>query len=646
MKFLFGIRLGFLSGAIFVCLLSLTIFSQAEARGQVEIWEETGAQEEEKGFNLGQVVITATKTEHTLGDVPVAVSVVTSEEIEAKNIKTVQDALTYLTGVKINKSSSGWGDKGKIQIQGLDAKHTLILVDGQRVLGGHGDGVDLQQISIEMVERIEVVKGPASALYGSDAIGGVVNIITKSAPEELTASASISFGSRKTQVHELSGGFKEGNLGGFLDFTYRTSDGVHPEYIDRYGVKQSDWYEEYIGQGTFQYEITPESKLTLKPYYSKHTTKSGVSAAEMQDRIQERLSLNSIWEWTPDELSKLSLRGSWFDYKHYTADKNSDWKDDSYEAEINYSRLIMDRHTLIGGYHYNGEEIDDKGKDYSAEQTLHSFFIQDEMDFEPITFVIGVRVDNHDKWGTETNPKASVLYNVTEDFKLRGSVGTAFRGPSLVKLYADNWSMGPFIVHSNPDLKPEKSIGYQAGAEYRFSEKLLAEVSFFRNDIEDLINYRTVEYYWPWGAPKFPWDMYWENVDEAMTQGIELNLASQIIDNLGARLGYTFLETEDKTTKRELLNRPKHKVTLEVDWDIPELDLNVNVAGEYIGERYNGDDYEKLNGYAICNLALTKDIGEYVQVFARVDNLFGEKNVEDEYDIDGTEFLGGVKVAF
>lgn len=128
-----------------------------------------------------------------------------------------------------------------------------------------------------------------------------------------------------------------------------------------------------------------------------------------------------------------------------------------------------------------------------------------------------------------------------------------------------------------------------------------------------------------------------------MTQGIELSLASQIEDNLTAGFEYTFLYTEDKNTKKELTYRPKHKLTLEFDWMIPEIDLNVNPEGEYIGKRYKSD-YKKLSDYTIFNLALTKDIGKNISIFVRVDNIFGEKNIPDKYDIDGKKSLIGLKV--
>jgi len=613
-----------------LCLLALIFAFASVAQAQEPV-------------ELEKTVVTATKTEHTLGDVPVAAEVITKEEIKAKSIKTVQDALRYLSGIRIIKSCGTWGDKGKVQIQGLDARHTLILVDGQRILGGHAAAIDLQQISIEMIERIELVKGPASALYGSDAIGGVINIITKSAPKKPTFSASTAFGSRKTEVHEASGGFNKDKFGAFLNFTYRESDGVKDEYISngRSPTKESDHYDEYIFQGSFQYDFTSQSKLSFKPYYSKHKTKEGVSETEMQDRTQERSGLNVIWEWKPDQLSTLNLRGSMFNYKHYTDDKSSDWETDSDEAEINYSRLIMERHTITGGYHYHKAEVDDKGKEYSADQTINSFFMQDEIDLGSLTLVLGARIDDHDLWDTEINPKASVLYRVTEDFKLRGSVGRAFRGPTLVKLYADKWRMGPWLVHANPDLEPEKSVGYQLGAEYIFLENHLGKLSFFRNEVKDLINSRTVRR----GRP--PWDLYWENIAEVTTQGIEVALISQLMDNLTGKFGYTYLDTEDEKTGKELTNRPKHKLDLELNWRIPEFGLNLNLSGQYVGRRYEDKENTiKLGGYTVLDFALTKDITKYGEIFVRVDNIFGKKDIEDEYDIDGAEFLCGMKITF
>ncbi|OPY61685.1 MAG: Colicin I receptor precursor [Syntrophorhabdaceae bacterium PtaU1.Bin034] len=396
--------------------------------------------------------------------------------------------------------------------------------------------------------------------------------------------------------------------------------------------KETDRYREYIFQGSLGYQFTPDSKLTVKPYYSEHKM-------TYERRTQERAGLNSLWEWAPDKLSKLNVRGSFFNYKHYTGDRSSNWDTDAYEGEITYSRLFFDKHMLTGGYQYFTEDIDDKGKAYKADQDLHSFYIQDEMNFQPFVLVLGTRIDQHDRWGTEVDPKASVLYNITKDLKVRGSVGAAFKGPTLVSLYGDGWRMGPYIVHANPDLKPESSIGYQLGMEYAFLGRFLGKLSLFRNDIDDLINARIVM------GRRPPYDMYWENVDKAVTQGVELSLAAQVMKDLTARLGYTYLDTEDKTLHKDLTYRPKHKATLELNQRFPEIGLNINVAGEYVGQRYDST-YRKLGGYTLCNIAVTKDIGRHFQVFARADNVFGKETVIDEYDIDGTRILAGLKMNF
>lgn len=605
--------------AVFAAAAAITFFFASAPA----IFAQTDAAKTANPLKLDQVVVTATKTEHTLGEVPVAAEVITKEEIEQKQIKTVADALKLLTGVEINQTSGSWGDKGKIQMQGLDAKHTLILVDGQRWLGGHGDATDMHSIPMEMIERIEVLKGPASALYGSEAIGGVVNIITRRAKDNYSLAASAAVGSRATQIHEATGGVKRGGFGGLLSYTYRESDGVN---------RETDRYAEHLLSGNLGYDFTKSIKLSIKPFYSEHKML-------YETRTQERLGVNTSLDLAPDSLSKLALRGSFFNYRHYTGNKSSNWNTNAYDGEITYSRLLVDRVMLTGGYQYSFEDIDDKGKKYKADQSLHSFYLQSEISFQPVVFVLGARIDEQDQWGTQINPKGSVLVNVTKNLKLRGSVGTAFKSPSLAKLYAKAWRMGPYMVYSNPDLQPEKSLGYQIGAEYTLLERHLFKVSAFRNDVRDMIVSRIVSRRRP------PHSMYWENVDEAYTQGVEVSITNRLTDTLTAQAGYTFLDTRNKKLDKELTLRPKHKATLELNQKIPQLGVNVNVTGIYIGTRLDST-YAELGAYDLWNVAVTKDLGKHFQLFARADNVFGKKDVVDEYDLDGARYLFGVKMNF
>ncbi|HDH05233.1 MAG TPA: TonB-dependent receptor, partial [Nitrospirae bacterium] len=580
----------------------------------------------------GMVVVTATKTKHLLKDVPVAVSVITRREIETGNFSTVQQALRYLSGVQVNESY-GWGDKGKIEFEGMEARHTLILVNGQRVYGGHRNAVDVQAYPLGAVERIEVVKGPGSCLYGSDAMGGVVHIITRSASKKPTFFLAPSFGTRGRKIYEANNGLSIGKLSYFLNFTHRQSDGISPE---------TDKYKEDAVQGNFGYKINHNSKLALMPYYS-------MQKMNCDDRKQTRYSLNSIWQWQPDKASTLKMRGSFFHYNHcWTTpnrisgeNKRTGYKNNSYEMELNYTRHLGNRHLLTLGYYFDISKMNNDHIGFAADEKTNSVYIQDEITLNTVTLLLGTRADRHNRWGTEINPKVSFLYKISGDLKIRGSVGKAFRGPSLIKLYGDNWRMGPYLAHKNPDLKPESSIGYQLGAEWNILADVLGGVSFFRNDLENLVSSQYVKS----GRP--PWDLYWSNMNQALTQGIELNLASLITNHISARLGYTYLNTEDKKTGKQLTYKSGEKLFFEFVWQIPRIGLGINVDGRYIGKRYKDkENLNPLSEYALANISLTKNFTRVIQLYLRVDNIFNKKEVEDAYTIDGTELLGGLRLSY
>ena len=576
----------------------------------------------ESRATVDKIVVSATKTPHTLGDVPVAAEVITREELLEENVQTVQQALEKVTGIAVEANTGSWGNKGNVMIHGLDARHTLVLIDGQRILGGHQNAVDFQQISIEMIERIEILKGPSSALYGSDAMGGVINIITRGAPDKPEFSGSLAMGTRSTTIGNVSAGAGSGKVGGRVNYTYRESEGVD---------KEVDPYHEHILQGTLSFDLSDKMELDIKPYYSYHDM-------EKQDRYQERYGFNAFFKWQPDEYSTARIRGSLFDYHHWTEDRGTDYVLDDYELEIGYSRLLFEKHLVSAGYEFWQEERDDESKSLFVDQNLHSFYLQDEIDLSPVVLVLGARLDAHESWGEEISPKASLMYKASNELTFRASVGTAFKAPSLLKLYGD-WMMGPYMVHANPDLKPEKSLGYQAGAEYAFSKNVTGKVSLFRNELEDLIDTRVVRV----GPP--PWDMYYENVDEAMTQGVEVNLNAHLNSNISARAGYTLLDTENKLTGKELARRPDHKFFAAMDFKIPTADIRMCIESLYTGERWdNAENTVRLDDFWIWSVSAAKEFSEHTEVFVKVNNIFDEKDIEDEYDIDGVELLAGVRV--
>jgi outer membrane receptor for ferrienterochelin and colicins len=564
--------------------------------------------------NLGEILVTtSTKTERKESEVPVKVEVITQAELEAANVQTAQEALNLLPGVNVN------GD-GCLRVRGMEGRQTLILIDGQRYYGGH-DGVDLSNIPVEMIEQIEVVKGPASALYGSDALGGVINIITKKKANG--GVLAINGGSRGSKNYDVNTGFGGGKFTGLANFAYREADR---------DANETAGYDEKMFNFSLGYNFNPQSKLEVSPYYSKRYQ-------EYDARTYEREGLNLNWKYAPDELSRLYVRGSLLTYKQWTDSRATDQITDSNEVELGYSRLLGTQHLVTAGAQNHMENINDRGKKYEKDQQINSFFVQDEIDLTPLQIVLGTRVDHHELWGSELNPNLSIAYQINERGRIRGSVGRAFAAPTLSKLYASDYKMGAYRVHANPDLKPEKSLGYQLGLDYELSQRVGLETTLFRNDIDDLLsNTKTII-----SGVKH---MNWVNIGEATTEGVEVNLRVRCSDRLKSVWGYTYLKTRDKTTGKELVERPHNVISLSLDWQGP-YEIQTRLTGKYFGKRYsNTANTIELDDYTTVELSVEKKLSAKYSIYAKIKNLLDEEGIDDAYELDGVGYYAGVKLRF
>jgi outer membrane receptor for ferrienterochelin and colicins len=572
-----------------------------------------------------EVIVTATKTDVYLDEVPVSAELISEREIEALNITDIQDVFNFVSGLQAIRTTGSWGNKGNIRMQGLNENQSLILVNGQRYYGGHG-GTDIASFPVDAIDKIEIVKGPSSVLYGSDAMGGVVNIITKS-PSEMkpSFSASATGGSSNYQVYETSANYVVDKFAALFGFSYKHSDGRDAS---------TDEMTENVFHGNLEYRFSPDLMLSVQPRYEH-------SKLTLDKRVQRRFSLNSVLDWKLDGATSIKLRGSLYKYNHETADLASDWDDDSYEFEGTVSRMLFGTNLVTAGAHFTREDIDDRGKDYVADQTLSSFYIQDQITVRPVTFVLGGRVDHHDLWGTEFNPKASVMVRVSDAFRLKGSVGRAFVAPKLVKLYA-TYRMGPYMVMPNADLDPETSVGYQLGGQWIPSGRFSLNASYFYNDISNMIDYTINR------TSGYPYKMNWLNVAEASTQGVELCASVYPFDNFTLRSGYTFLDTEDKDTGEELLERPRHSLFVTAIYRIPEIGVDLSVGLNHRGTRLAETDngLEELESYTTVDLSVSKSVFDFGRLFVRVQNLFDLEDVYDEYNLYGTQAIGGFEVRF
>ena len=575
-----------------------------------------------------EVVVTATKTPHTLENVPVTTAVITSKDIEKTNAQTVGEALRWLPGINIR--TNGYS-RATVKIHGLPSKYTLVLIDGQRLKGRHADSIDIGQVPVDMIDRIEVVKGPASVLYGSDAVAGVVNIITKAPPDRTIFDGYASYGTGDTIRAMMTLGGSFGKFHYIVGGSKNKSENMGTGYA----------YDGYNGRGKFEYRFSDKNSLTLT---------TGYFDEEGDYLSDERYNFNLVWNLTMNRNSFLTARGYYLKSNRLDARPGRDprtWDESTTRGEIQYVWLIGNNHLLTLGAESRYDQITYTLIEGTRSQRINSFYAQDEATLSRnLNLVLALRVDNHDLWGTVFVPKAGALINAGANTKIRASVGKGFVAPTLSQLYEETyyhpWG-GGFWLGGNPDLKPEYSWGYNLEIEHRFSHDFGIRVSFFRNDLRDMItSEKTGEYID--GVPVFKT----VNVEKGMSQAIEVELTRNFGRNLSIAGGYTYLRTEISSTGREFPYSPHHTFDILLNYHNPKIGLNLNISGKYLGKRYaNTSNSQLLNEAYLVDITLSKRIYRGMELFASVDNLLDEKlEKESRYFRQGRTYSAGFRVHF
>ncbi len=622
---------------------------------------------------LQPIVVTATKLETPARQVASSVTVVTEEEIRTKQLKTVLDALRTVPAVDVVQQG-GIGQQTAVFMRGANSQHTLVLIDGVQANDPISPSrfFDFAHLTTDNVERIEIVRGPASTLYGSDALGGVINIITKKGQGEPRWTISAEGGSYETHREKigLNGGNQLVNYS--LTLSYLDSNGIGAASREN-GNSERDGYDNLSVSSRIG--LTPVDNLDLD-FILRYTNaeaeidNSGgpggddpnftLDSESLYFRTQARLLLfNDLWEQKigfsltdydrqskddPDSARPFDSVRSSFDSSIYVID----WQNNLFLHETN---------TLTLGIEY--EEEKGKQKDQRTfedfftpgtqivsasevrERTIQTvgYYLQDQINlWDRFHTTLGVRLDDHDEFGTRTTYRAASAYLFpTIGTKIRASYGTGFKAPSLLQLYDP-------VFGGNPDLAPEKSKGWDVGLEQSlWEERLTLSLTYFENDFEDLIVNQFV------GS-----GFIYLNVDEADTNGIELAATYTPVDELIFQASYTYTDTENKETGEQLLRRPRNKFSIGATYRFQE-GANVNLNILYVGERddvfFNNVTFEsgsvELDSYTVVNLAASYPMRGNLRLYGRVDNLF-DKEYEEVwgYGTLGISGYAGAELTF
>jgi vitamin B12 transporter len=611
----------------------------------------TDAQQSGKPTKEPAIVVSPTATETPIDQIASSVTVITAKDIERDQRRTVPDALSTVPGVNVVQSG-GPGGVTSVFMRGTNPNHTKVLIDGIDVSdpGNPARVFDLGQLLTSDVQQIEVLRGPQSGLYGADAIGGVISIITKKGEGPPRATATIEGGSFGTfnQTAALSGAQDRINYAFNVAHFRSTDTPVTPLELLPPGRKAignnydnmtystklgADLNENFSVNAVARYtdatlHFTTDSGFPSFPNAAQSTqtvhqffTRGEAVWSVFDGRIKNYFGVNYTNHWnsnnSPGDIAPTITTGDRVKY---------DWHAVTQLAPF---------HTVVIGAEHETETL--QTSTLSAENVNKAGYIELQSQFANRLFLVeNIRQDDNDRFGTHPTFRLApaVIVPITET-KFKASYGTGFKAPTLTQLFV---SFPQFFFFANPNLKPEESIGYDAGFEQPlFNDRVRFGSTYFHNDIKNLI------------AP----DEFFTtniNIGKATTEGTENFVTAAITDRVRVRADYTFTRTVDVTTGLELLRRPKEKWSANIIWN-PIDPLTVSATVLHIGSFIDGNrDFSiprlLAPAYTIVNLAADYVINDQVKIFGRVDNAF---NVHYQ---NPTGFLqpslgvfGGIRVA-
>ncbi len=607
-----------------------------------------------------RVFVTANRTETSREEVGSSITVITSRQLEEMQTFTVLDALRTVTGLDVVQTG-GPGGQTSVFIRGAKSEDALILLDGVEMNDPStpGRSFDFAQLTTANIERIEIIRGPQSTLYGSDAMSGVINIISKTGQGKTGGFLTGEYGSFDSFSGNagLSGGNKwadyalsasrldtkgisaasasAGNLerDGYKNTTISGKLGimpleyVHADFILRYIDSQAD-LDNAGGAGGDD----PNNRAAEEQFFS---------------RAQARVSLfNGFWEQTVG----FSLSRQERNYRNDTdAEHPVDLDRSSYNGQMlkfdwQHNLRLQESNMLIMGVEMERE----KGEsDYYSESAwgpytsefaqknsrTTAWYVQDHVRLGANWFAtLGARLDDHSRFGTKITYRIASTCLIQETgTRIKGTYGTGFKSPSLYQLYS---------LYGDEALKPETSLGWDIGIEQSFwNSRLTLGVTYFNNEFDQMIDF-----------DNDTWKYL--NVGAAKTRGIEMFAAAQPFAVLALQANYTYTDTEDEATGLELLRRARHKLGFNANCRFSKnghANLQINYVGKRADIDYSAWPYARvtLAGYVLLNLATTYDLTGRVRICVGVKNLGNVKYEEIlGYGTPGISAYMGIKFMF
>ena len=600
---------------------------------------------EEDLMNLEAVVVTGTRTPRLLKDSPILTRVITSADIKRVDALDVGELLeAELPGIEF---SYAMDQQVTLNMQGFGGNSVLFLVDGERIAGETLDNIDYSRLNLDNVERVEIIKGAASSLYGSNAVGGVVNIITSGATEPWSVNVNARYGAHNERRYGGSAGFVAGKFNSMTNVQYTA--------VDSYKMKNEGDYNAFYGG--FNYSV--KERLQYEPVEGlKFTARAGYffrerdMQADTKDRYRDFSGgLKGEWDINDENRVELSYSYDQYDKSDYLLFNDSDVRDYSNVQHVlrgiyTYS-FFPGGHTLIVG----GDYMRDYLMSYQFEGNGHyiqhtaDMFTQIECNLDDRWHLTGgLRFDYFSqKKLSHFSPKLSLMYRIG-GWSFRGSYSGGFRAPTLKEMYMSFDMAGIFMIYGNPDLAPESSENLSLSAEYSW-KYLNVSLSGFYNWVDNRIT--TV-----WNDALG--GMQYMNMSPLQVRGLDFSASTRLPFGLGARLSYTYTDEAIRAGEPLLSQTRPHSATLKVEYgkSWKNYGFNIALSGRVLSavttDVYtSATDYEDTEtvtypGYTMWKLVFSQDIWRGIDLNVIVDNLF---NYVPDYYYSSSPATTGITAA-
>ena len=628
-------------------------------------------------FNLNQVIITATRTEKALKDVPAITQLVTAKEIENRGITSISTVLEDdVPGIEFHQAGFG----SDIKMQGLDANYVLFLVDGERMAGETEGNIDYNRLNMNDVERIEIVKGASSALYGSQAMGGVINIITKKPRDKV----EFNFGAKYQQFNQINYadlkndddfytykknldkpnlnshatlGFYVGKLMSKTNFNIKSTDAYilqssdsmvmdiieYDTTITKLTTTEVPGTSDFTISQMFEYKIGEKWKLRTNASYYKHNQYDFIKDKKYQQFEDFNYGFKAFYQYTQDNNLEFSYQDDLYkkyDVSEKTNNRNQEYAHHFYNPKVIINHLFGESHLITGGLEYLGEHLSTKmfsgdiDSLVTKEGATGIAFIQDDYTINSkLSMIAGLRYDHHSVFGGKLSPKVSVMYKWIP-FTFRVNYAQGFRTPTLKELYMDWDHIGIFYIHGNENLLPETNNYISGSVEYtksKFNGSVNVYKNWFKNRIDGY-----------WSIADDGKEVYnYTNIDDSKITGIELLLKYKLSKHFMISGGYSYIDDQQTLDNINISSVAPHSGNFKVGYSLTKrvYDLNINFSGKITGEKnyYEATDISisgqqnvgtyaaHYSAFSLWKLTVAQNFHNGINLVLGVNNIFDYK---------------------